>query len=96
MSISSVVLGGFGNGTVVGSVNLLPTMGYSIGEAVISGHAVVGELSVFQPGMQAGMMYYPGRQTAVAYNPGQKSGVLYSPGQQIGRTFNPGMKAGEL
>ena len=32
---SSVTLLGYGNGTFVGSVNLIPTLGYGIGVAVV-------------------------------------------------------------
>jgi hypothetical protein len=34
MSIATVVTMGYGNGTVAGNVNLLPTIGYSIGEVI--------------------------------------------------------------
>lgn len=34
-SVSSVTLMGYGNGTFAGSVNLLPTLGYGIGAAVV-------------------------------------------------------------
>jgi len=41
-SISSVTTMGYGNGTFVGSVNLLPTLGYGMG---VAGATIVGKWS---------------------------------------------------
>lgn len=62
MSIASVVLGGFGNGTVSGSIALVVTRGYAIGEEVPTvdgpGCWVAGQ--VYRPGFQQGEVYKPG------------------------------------
>lgn len=76
MSISNIVLMGYGNGTVAGNVNLLPTIGYSIGELVLSNPAIVGELSIYHPGHQAATLYSPGQQVGQSFQPGMKAGDL--------------------
>lgn len=50
MAIRDVVTGGFGNGTFSGTIALVVTRGYSIGEAVAEvSYICVGTVSATQP-----------------------------------------------
>lgn len=74
MSVSTVITLGYGT---FGSVNKIPTLGYSIGEAV---NLVNGPLlftaSLYRPGARRGDVYRGGSQAADVYRPGAKKGAL--------------------
>lgn len=75
MSIATVVTMGYGT---FGSVNKLPTLGYSIGAPVVLvyGPGIVGAAAVYVPGAKKAAVYQPGAFAAGVYQPGAKAGTV--------------------
>lgn len=74
-SIATVVTRGYGS---FGSVNLLPTIGYGVNQAVvIAGPYIVADVGVYGPGAQ-------GRQSQSmgVFIPGASDDGIYQPGAQ--------------
>lgn len=67
MSISTVVTRGFGS---FGSVNKLPTLGYSIGAPPVSYAFTLEAGRVFVPGARYGRVSQPGMAVATTRVPG--------------------------
>lgn len=71
MSIATVVTRGFGS---FGSVNKLPTLGYSIGEEVV--------VTPYSFTMEVGRVYVPGAYSGRAFSPGLPVSTTHVPGFQ--------------
>ncbi len=71
MSISSVVTRGYGSW---GSVNKLPTWGFSIGVPIIQ--ATDGQAFAVYPFQQGAAAVYPFQRGAFAVEPFQQGGIL--------------------
>lgn len=70
MSIATVVTRGYGS---FGSINKLPTLGYSQ-DAGVRGPIRVVAAQLYRPGMMAGGVFRPGAKAADVYRPGAMAG----------------------
>jgi hypothetical protein len=92
MSIATVVTMGFGS---FGSVNNLPTLGFTIGAEVQPLIGCIKAMDAFAAGVAVAGHHVPGVLVSGHYTPGTTAISHYTPGVTMSDHFTPGVvKAG--